>query len=97
MAREAGFRWPVALTRAVYSHYVEVPEGVSGQDENGRLWNLLFMCGHRARGSKVEAEFLFEISVSNGNRRADRVTLKAVCLGGDDGSPCITVMMPNED
>ncbi len=97
MAKEAGFRYPLALTSAVYSHYVEVPEGVTGQDIDGRLWDILFMCGHRARGSKGESTFLFELYVRNSNRKTERVTLKAVCSGDDDGSPCITVMMPNED
>jgi hypothetical protein len=31
-AREAGFRYPVALTRAVWDNYVRVPPGVSGED-----------------------------------------------------------------
>ena len=54
MAKEAGFRYPVALTHAVYVKYVEVPEGVIGQDESGRLWDILFMCANRARRSKGE-------------------------------------------
>ena len=37
LAKEAGFRFPVAFTRAVWSYNVEVPEGVTGQDETGRL------------------------------------------------------------
>ena len=39
-AREAGIRFPVFLTRAVYDAYVTVPEGVTCQDEAGRLWDL---------------------------------------------------------
>jgi hypothetical protein len=41
-AKEAGFHIPVALTAGVWARYVEVPEGVSGQDEKGRLWDLLW-------------------------------------------------------
>jgi hypothetical protein len=41
-AREAGIRYPTALTRAVYECYVRVPDGVVGQDEAGRLWDVLF-------------------------------------------------------
>ena len=40
---EAGFRWPVALTRAVWERCVRVPPGVVGQDEAGRLWDVLFV------------------------------------------------------
>src|SRR5437879_6332420 len=49
MAREAGFVYPVALTRAVWNRYVEVPEGVTGQDEIGRLWDIVWMCWLAAR------------------------------------------------
>ena len=31
MAKEAGIKFPVALTATVYGQYVEVPEGVTGQ------------------------------------------------------------------
>ena len=33
VAREAGIKFPVAMTRTVWGKYVEVPEGVSCQDE----------------------------------------------------------------
>jgi hypothetical protein len=50
-AKEAGFKYPVALTRTVWNTYVEVPAGVEGQDEAGRLWDILFMLRLAARGS----------------------------------------------
>src|ERR1043166_8184154 len=43
VAREAGIKFPVFLTRAVYDNYVTVPPGVAGQDESGRLWDILWM------------------------------------------------------
>ena len=39
-AREAGIRFPVALTRAVWERCVSVPPGVLCQDEAGRLWDV---------------------------------------------------------
>jgi hypothetical protein len=42
-AREAGIRWPVALSRAVWERCVRVPLGVLCQDEAGRLWDVLWM------------------------------------------------------
>jgi hypothetical protein len=41
-AREAGFKYPVALTRAVWERCVAVPPGVLCQDESGRLWDVLW-------------------------------------------------------
>ena len=96
MAREAGFRYPVALTSAVYHEFVEVPEGVEGQDEKGRLWDILWMCGCAARKNQ-DSVMLFRFYVRNDKRLATLVTLKAVCGPDDDGSPCITIMKTDED
>jgi hypothetical protein len=41
-AREAGIRYPVALTRAAWGRCVAVPPGVLCQDESGRLWDVLW-------------------------------------------------------
>ncbi len=97
MAKETGFRYPVALTHAVHAEYVLVPDGVSGQDEDGRLWDILTMARLASAKSSGKSEIYFELYVRNDNRRARRVRLKAVCGPNDDLSPCITVMLPNED
>src|ERR1035438_2862684 len=41
--QEAGIKFPMFLTRAVFDQYVAVPEGVTGQDEAGRLWDVVWM------------------------------------------------------
>ena len=44
VASEAGFKWPTAMTRAVYDRYIEVPPELTGQqDIQGRLWDVLWM------------------------------------------------------
>ncbi|PJK98704.1 hypothetical protein B9Y57_13660 [Stenotrophomonas maltophilia] len=45
VAKEAGFKLPVAITRAAWARYVEVPRGLElrGQSVDGRLWDVLFM------------------------------------------------------
>ena len=35
--KELRFKFPIALTRAVWDRYVEVPAGVACQDSKGRL------------------------------------------------------------
>ena len=42
-ANEAGIRFLVFLTRTVFDAYVEVPSDVTGQDEAGRLWDIVWM------------------------------------------------------
>lgn len=98
-AREAGFRYPVALTRAVWCEYVEVPAGVEGQDETGRLWDILVMLAYAIRGNKDSSELRFRLHVRNDNREGTPplVELKALCGPDDDGNPCITVMTLRED
>jgi hypothetical protein len=98
MAREAGIKFPVALTATVYGQYVEVPEGVTGQDETGRLWDILWM--FRCAAAKFDGStLLFKLHVRNDNqdRTPSLVTLKAECGPGDDAEPVITIMLPEED
>lgn len=96
VAREAGVKIPVALTRAVWDAYVKVPAGVEAQDESGRLWDVLWML--RCSIARTQGDTChYTLFVRNDNRRPKAVRLKAVCHGGDQAEPVITVMMPNED
>jgi hypothetical protein len=99
MAKEAGFKYPVAITQTAYVKYVEVPEGMTGQDEQGRLWDILNMLRFAAAQSNGESEILFKlyVLVKSGDRKPKLVTLKSVCGPNDDASPCLTVMLPDED
>lgn len=98
MANEAGFRYPVALTRTVWEQYVKVPEGVGCQSEDGRLWDVLFMTRYAIQNSPRDANTVkVRLSVRNDNVSSKRVELKAVVSGGDEGEPVITIMLPNED
>ena len=97
-AREAGIRFPVALTRAAWERCITVPPGVVCQDEAGRLWDVVWLlrCAI-ARGSGSEVRFGIHVRNDNRERTPPLVRLKAVCGPDDDGSPCITVMLPGED
>ena len=65
---EAGIRFPVYFTVAVYSKYVKVPPGMEGiQDEDGRLWDICTMFKYGARGNSGST-FTFKVSVSLPNQ-----------------------------
>lgn len=97
-AREAGIRWPVALTRAAWERCVAVPPGVACQDEAGRLWDVLFLMALAARrGGGSTVHFGVHVRNDNRERTPPLVRLKAVCGPGDGGEPVLTVMMPDED
>ena len=50
ISKEAGIKYPVYLTRAVWDKYVELPEGFENvQDLDGRLWDVLYMFMFAAR------------------------------------------------
>jgi hypothetical protein len=97
-AREAGIRWPVALTCAAWGRCVRVPPGVACQDEAGRLWDVLFLLALAARRS-AGAEVRYGVHVRTDNREGTPplVRLKALCGPGDVGEPVITVTLPDED
>lgn len=99
MAREVGFRVSVAITHAAYARYVRVPKGVTGQCEQGRLWDILWMCRAEVqRCTDHRDELLFELLVRNDDEETPRsIVLKSVASAGDDGELVITVMLPDED
>lgn len=108
--RNAGVKFDVALTRAAFERYVEVPEQFTGlQDIKGRYWDLIFMFALAAQREPRGSELLFEfICLPNGCGRCANerrgpspeqllVQLKAVSGPGDHGEPCLTLMLPDED
>ena len=99
-AQEAGIRFPLFITRAVFDNYVAVPPGVTGQDEAGRLWDLVWMTRFAIIRSRPGVDRLpVALYVRNDNHRSRLVKLVAVCgaLDIDDPAPAITLMLPDED
>jgi hypothetical protein len=99
-AQEAGIKFPMFLTRAVFDAYVAVPPDVTGQDEAGRLWDLVWMARFAILRSHGHTDRLpVALYVRNDNHRAKLVKLIAVCsaLDIDDPQPALTLMMPDED
>lgn len=100
VAQEAGIRFPVFLTRAVYGSFVLVPPGVTGQDEAGRLWDVVWMLRFAIRKAQSsQARFPFALYVRNDNKAPRLIKLVAMCgpLDIDDPQPAITILLPDED
>ncbi len=107
LARQAGFTVPVAVTAAVWDlidpgNLEEMP----GQSIEGRLWDLLWLCGCAARATKGRhtdtvlfwCYFLFareERGVEIVEQKMH--VFKAVCGPGDQGEPVVTIMLRGED
>ncbi len=112
ISREAGIKFPVFITQKVYNKYVLVPEGMDFQNEDGRLWDILYMFARQARNSNSSVivfqfvcflldngDWTIYERICEGNRLLREVMLKAEIgpLDIDDPSPAITIMVIGED
>jgi hypothetical protein len=101
IAKEAGFRFPVFITSTAWERYVRVPDGITDQDEKGRLFDILSMLRFQIRKSEAGNIVHFQLHVRNDSRcgTPPLVTLKSVCgpLDIDDPAPSITILLPDED
>ena len=100
VAAEAGIKFPVFLTRAVYDSYVAPPDGITGQDETGHLWDVVWMTRFAILRARPGVSRLpVAMYVKNDHRPARLVKMIATCgaLDIDDPQPAITLMMPDED
>ena len=100
LAREAGFVFPVALTETLYHAYI-VPAldlVAEGQSIQGRLWDLLFVLRFAIAKARDTDTILFKVLfLMAPSSTPVPIELKAICGPGDEDSPCITVMLPDED
>ena len=108
LCQEAGIRFPVAMTAAAYADVVAVHETAAKacQDVTGRAWDVLWMLRNAIRridGDRCEFRVYATVHAKSDKRRSrsaigpSEITLKAICGPADDGSPCITIMWPEED
>jgi hypothetical protein len=112
MAKEAGIKYPVAITSTAFFGYVAPDPMLPGQDLKGRLWDLFTMFKLAAKRTDGP-EILFKVQfVLNGIRvgpeerpvrniddswKLVEVTLQAVCGPSDDPATVITLMLTDED
>lgn len=104
MAKRAGFKIPVAITRAIWDQYIEWTDKDSDkqtiQDQPGRLWDVLWMLYIVCKRSNGESSLLYRLHIvprDGFSKKPKLVTLKSIIGGGDEGEPVITIMLPNED
>lgn len=100
MAREAGFRYPVAMTDALWKDINDIPSTLMarGVSVEGRLWDILWM-GYCAIRSTPAAHTCLTYDLFmrvSGRARQQRYPVKIVVGPGDVGESVITLMQPNE-
>lgn len=98
LAKEAGFKWPVAITRELKSILNTIPKKYSLQDYTGRLWDVLYCAfiAIKRRGNGVQLRYEIichhEIDDENGHTRIkDMLNLELKVHPGDELEPVITI------
>lgn len=96
-AKEAGIKFPVAITQALYHGVIAPDPRAVGQDVDGRLWDALYMLRNEIRRGNGGAVVVYRCYFVMKARQRRLMTLKAVCGPGDNAEPVITIMLPDED
>ena len=99
LAKEAGFKFPVAVSVGVFEVLDLKVEG-HGQSFDGRAWDMLAILLYEIRrgqaGERVDFAPLF-VMPRDTTIRPRPVKMYALCGPGDQGEPVITIMLPGED
>ncbi|HEY8900583.1 MAG TPA: DUF6573 family protein [Chthoniobacterales bacterium] len=95
-AREAGWRWPVAVTAALWQVVETIPSRHSYQSAEGRLWDVVWMASRAAKASRGGDRLAFELIMHRDSTRKKYVHLIAHVGPGDDPSPVVTIGFPED-
>jgi hypothetical protein len=95
----AGIRYPLAYTTAVYADCIAWPEDNPTQDVTGREWDVIWMLRNAMTGAAGDRVAFTIYRVPPGSRTgtATLVHLIAHVGPGDQAEPVLTVMQPHED
>lgn len=97
LAREAGLKWPMAITASVWATVNDIPLKLQGiQDVNGRLWDVVWMARWAAGQGGEKIHYMLRMDRNENGRRVKNLRLKMVSGPGDDWEPVITIMLPEE-
>ena len=97
LARKTGFKFPVAITEAVWTVIEAIPEVYKWtQNPRDRLFDVLTMAAYAARfkTNLNLVSFKVDMDTIQGRRIVD---LKMICGPVDHVEPVATIMFPEED
>ena len=106
IAAEAGFKVPVAMTTEVWSECVRWTAEDSKaqrtyQDQEGRLWDVVWMAMHAARAchpDRTQVQFgVYRVARNGVASRPTLAHLKLMIGPGDQGEPVATILLPYQD
>lgn len=96
LAKEAGFKWPVAITCGVYELLNDTHQ--ASQSFEGRAWDLLMVLHFEIKRSK-NGDVVYFAPYFNASTHSEPRPYKlwSKCGPGDHGEPVITIMLIDED
>ena len=94
-AKEAGFRYPVAVTANVWADLTDIPEEHDYQSVEARARDLLFLARIAARADVEGNERIFRVTLHTSG--GEDHFYKLHCGPGDAGEPVLTILLPDED
>jgi len=110
LCQQAGFKVPVAMTRAAWAKTIEaggtwkpssngeILELSNEQSLTGRLWDVLWLlrsaCDRSSSTDRVHFQVLVDV---HGDGHQAVVNLWAICSPGDDANPVITILLEEEN
>ena len=101
IAKEAGFQYPVFVTRNLWDGYIEPAPELQHQDATERLLDTLTMLLSTIKSTKNPRSCIwFTVSFQmhiDGKHTIQDVELKSTLSPGGDAVPMITIMLPDED
>lgn len=100
LAREAGFKLPVAVSDTLYHGYLTPPPELAkeGLSLTGRLWDTLSILRFAIKASPATDRITFTVLFAQvPEADPEPVDLLAVCGPGDSGELVITIMLPSDD
>lgn len=108
-AKEVGYKFPVAISAALWSMIKDVPKSKYGGDPEGRMWDVLCMgyMAIRRNSNSDTVQINYKLILPHieycleDDKRKEHLkiyqTLKIILGPDDDFQPCLTIMLQNED
>lgn len=92
------FKYPIAMTSAVFGIIEDAVNDPRWANDWKGVWHDICWMSHKAviQRSEDSSTVLFKV-VIRGAGRKELYTFKMVCGPNDDASPCLTLMLPEED
>ncbi len=93
-AKEVGFKIPVAITSNLFHTYIKPSNMPVGQDENGRLWDLLWMFYNACKTSSKDNNMVAFKVIFDRKEVTVWGVIEAQSMTNHD--PAINLMLPED-